>query len=59
MKLLDVNDNAPVFSSSSYDVSILLKDAEVGKLLLTLEATDRDAGNNSLITYRSVPETLF
>lgn len=56
MRLLDVNDNAPQFSSSSYASSVLLKDAEVGRLLLTLDAADRDAGNNSLITYRWVLE---
>lgn len=54
VRLTDVNDNTPEFSSSSYVSSILLKDAEEGKLLLTLSATDKDAGNNSLITYRSV-----
>lgn len=58
MSLLDANDNAPVFTSSSYVSSILLKDAEVGKLLLTLEAADRDAGNNSLVSYRLVLETV-
>ncbi|MEQ2261910.1 hypothetical protein XENORESO_017797, partial [Xenotaenia resolanae] len=52
VSLTDVNDNRPEFSSSIYDRSILLKDAETGMLLLTLSATDRDAGNNSLITYR-------
>ncbi|XP_051241011.1 protein dachsous isoform X1 [Dicentrarchus labrax] len=51
VSLTDVNDNTPEFSSSSYVSSILLKDAAKGKLLLTLAATDRDAGNNSLITY--------
>ncbi|XP_044045435.1 protocadherin Fat 4 [Siniperca chuatsi] len=51
VRLLDINDNRPEFSSSSYVSSVLLKDAEKGKLLLTLSATDRDAGNNSLITY--------
>ncbi|KAM8771994.1 cadherin-23-like isoform 2-T2 [Acanthopagrus schlegelii] len=51
VSLTDVNDNKPEFSSSSYVSSILLKDAEKGKLLLTLEATDKDAGDNSLITY--------
>ncbi|XP_044201132.1 protocadherin Fat 4-like [Thunnus albacares] len=51
VSLTDVNDNRPEFSSSSYVSSILLKDAEEGKLLLTLSATDRDAKNNSLITY--------
>lgn len=51
---MDVNDNRPEFSSSSYVASILRKDAEEGKELLTLSATDRDIGNNSIISYRSV-----
>ncbi|XP_039671449.1 protocadherin Fat 4 [Perca fluviatilis] len=51
VSLIDVNDNRPEFGSSSYVSSILLKDAAEGKLLLTLSASDRDAGNNSLITY--------
>ncbi|XP_027138360.1 protocadherin Fat 4 isoform X1 [Larimichthys crocea] len=51
VKVIDVNDNRPEFSSSSYVSSILLKDAEKGKLLLTLTATDRDEGKNALITY--------
>lgn len=54
VSVTDVNDNRPEFSSSSFVGSVLLKDAEEGKLLLTLSATDRDSGNNSLITYRSV-----
>ncbi|XP_054866126.1 cadherin-23 [Amphiprion ocellaris] len=51
VSLSDVNDNRPEFSSSSYVSSILLKDAEEGKLLLTLSATDRDIGDNGIITY--------
>ncbi|KAF3852693.1 hypothetical protein F7725_006048 [Dissostichus mawsoni] len=51
VSLLDVNDNRPEFSSSSFTSSVLLKDAEEGKLLLTLSASDRDQGNNSLIRY--------
>lgn len=58
VSLVDVNDNRPEFSSSSYVSSVLLRDAEEGKLLLTLTATDRDVGNNSLITYRSVQLTV-
>ncbi|XP_067355536.1 protocadherin Fat 4 isoform X2 [Channa argus] len=49
--LTDINDNRPEFSSSSYVSNVLLKDAEKGKVLLVLSATDRDAGNNSLVTY--------
>ncbi|XP_068451779.1 cadherin-23-like isoform X2 [Clinocottus analis] len=47
----DVNDNTPEFSLSSYETSVLRKDAEDGKLLLTLSAADGDVGNNSLIAY--------
>lgn len=54
VRLTDVNDNRPQFSSSSYSSSVLLKEAEAGKLVTTLKATDADAGNNSLITYRCV-----
>lgn len=59
VRLTDVNDNRPQFSSSSYSSSILLKEAEAGKLVMTLKATDADAGNNSLITYRCVQENLI
>lgn len=52
VSLEDVNDNRPQFSSDSYVSNVLLKEAEEGKLLLTLKATDRDVGNNALITYR-------
>ncbi|XP_014832946.1 PREDICTED: cadherin-23-like [Poecilia mexicana] len=51
VSITDVNDNKPEFSSSSYETSTLVKEAEKGKLLLTLRATDKDTGNNSLITY--------
>ncbi|XP_029987441.1 protein dachsous [Sphaeramia orbicularis] len=51
VKVTDINDNRPEFSSNRYVSSVLLKDAEDGKLLLTLSATDKDAGNNSVITY--------
>ncbi|XP_061078971.1 protocadherin Fat 4-like [Conger conger] len=47
----DVNDNAPEFSQGVYSRDILVKDAAVGDLVLTLSATDRDAGVNANITY--------
>lgn len=58
VRITDVNDNRPQFSSSSYSTCILLKEAEAGKLLMTLKATDADAGKNSLITYRCVQANL-
>ncbi|XP_062304860.1 cadherin EGF LAG seven-pass G-type receptor fmi-1 [Osmerus eperlanus] len=51
LSVTDMNDNTPVFSASIYSKSILVKDAEVGDVVLTLLATDKDIGNNSLITY--------
>ncbi|NWY97126.1 FAT4 protein, partial [Loxia curvirostra] len=47
----DENDNAPVFSSSRYELKVP-EDQELGSVLLTLSATDRDAGANALVTYR-------
>ncbi|XP_026118590.1 protocadherin Fat 1 isoform X2 [Carassius auratus] len=51
VSITDVNDNAPVFSLDTYSRSILIKDAKVGKLLLTVSATDKDAGSNANISY--------
>uniref|UniRef100_A0A8U8B1D9 Uncharacterized protein n=1 Tax=Geospiza parvula TaxID=87175 RepID=A0A8U8B1D9_GEOPR len=47
----DENDNAPLFSSSRYEVKVP-EDQELGSALLTLSATDRDAGANALVMYR-------
>ncbi|KAK2909309.1 hypothetical protein Q8A67_005146 [Cirrhinus molitorella] len=51
INITDINDNAPVFSSNSYSKSILVKDAKVGEVLLTLSATDKDVGSNAIISY--------
>ncbi|KAG7316014.1 hypothetical protein KOW79_020880 [Hemibagrus wyckioides] len=48
----DVNDNAPVFSQTSYSTRVLAKDVKKGDVVITVSATDRDTGNNSLIAYR-------
>ncbi|NXE25021.1 CELR3 protein, partial [Ardeotis kori] len=51
----DVNDNHPVFSASSYEVSVL-EDEVLGRVLLTVSATDLDAGANGLVKYRIVSQ---
>ncbi|XP_016145402.1 protocadherin-1-like [Sinocyclocheilus grahami] len=51
VSITDVNGNAPVFSSDTYSRSILIKDAKVGEVLLTVSATDKDAGSNAIISY--------
>ncbi|XP_050172457.1 protocadherin Fat 4-like [Myiozetetes cayanensis] len=47
----DVNDNPPVFSSSVYAVNVS-EDEALGRALLTLSATDLDAGDNGLVKYQ-------
>lgn len=51
----DLNDNHPVFSSSRYEVKVP-EDQELGIALLTLSATDQDAGANALVTYQIVDQ---
>ncbi|XP_059589366.1 protocadherin alpha-8-like [Alligator mississippiensis] len=48
--VLDVNDNAPVFSQAVYEVS-LPEDAANGTLVINLNATDLDEGVNAEVRY--------
>ncbi|XP_070604701.1 protocadherin alpha-5-like [Erythrolamprus reginae] len=50
IKVLDVNDNPPVFNQSVYRVK-LLENTASGSLVITLNATDLDEGINSEISY--------
>nr|XP_009672244.1 PREDICTED: protocadherin Fat 4-like [Struthio camelus australis] len=51
----DVNDNPPVFISSRYEMSVI-EDEVLGKTLLTVSATDLDAGANAMVKYRIVSQ---
>ncbi|XP_051810391.1 protocadherin gamma-A2-like isoform X2 [Acanthochromis polyacanthus] len=48
--VLDANDNAPVFSQSTYKGS-LMENSQKGTSLLTVTATDIDKGPNAFVTY--------
>uniref|UniRef100_A0A8C3T919 Cadherin domain-containing protein n=1 Tax=Chelydra serpentina TaxID=8475 RepID=A0A8C3T919_CHESE len=48
--VLDANDNAPVFNQSVYEVTVLENTAN-GTLVIKLNATDLDEGNNKNISY--------
>ncbi|GFO15617.1 protocadherin fat 4, partial [Plakobranchus ocellatus] len=50
INIIDLNDNTPVFSSSSYSGSVA-ESAATSTTVLTVVATDADIGNNSDITY--------
>ncbi|XP_070819260.1 protocadherin gamma-A11-like isoform X32 [Chaetodon trifascialis] len=48
--VLDANDNAPVFSQSSYRVTVP-ENASRGTVILTVSATDNDKGANEEVVY--------
>ena len=53
--ILDRNDNAPVFSDSSSAAHLSVReDVAVRTVLVTLHASDIDAGDNRRVTYRLV-----
>lgn len=51
VRVLDVNDNVPVFEKSLYTASIRENNA-MDEVLLDVKATDADAGENGYIRYR-------
>ena len=50
VKVIDENDNTPVFSQSTYRVSIPENNA-IGAYVLQLNASDKDTGRNSRLSY--------
>ncbi|KAM9740734.1 protocadherin gamma-C5-like [Menidia menidia] len=50
VKLLDVNDNPPVFSQASFIVYVKENNAP-GKILCSVSASDLDSGENAKISY--------
>lgn len=50
INVLDLNDNSPVFPSSSYSVEVS-EDALEGSLVLEVSASDKDEGSNSQVVY--------
>ncbi|NWI90968.1 PCDG1 protein, partial [Pitta sordida] len=51
LRVLDVNDNAPVFSQERYSARVRENNA-AGALVLTVRATDADWGQNARVRYR-------
>ncbi|KAM6122868.1 protocadherin beta-15-like [Phoenicopterus ruber ruber] len=49
--ILDANDNAPIFTQERY-VGKILENAPEGSVVLSVVATDRDAGPNGDISYQ-------
>uniref|UniRef100_A0A672F7Q3 Cadherin domain-containing protein n=1 Tax=Salarias fasciatus TaxID=181472 RepID=A0A672F7Q3_SALFA len=57
ISVLDVNDNAPVFTQEIYKVSITETNSPKGTVVATVTASDADQGSNSKVTY-SITNTL-
>ncbi|XP_068177196.1 protocadherin-23 [Antennarius striatus] len=57
VQVLDVNDNAPVFTKLSYQVE-LSELVSADTLVLSVSATDRDSGLNGKIVYRLLSSPL-
>ncbi|KAL3314845.1 Protocadherin-1 [Cichlidogyrus casuarinus] len=50
VKVLDVNDNMPIFEKEVYEITIS-EATEIGSVILTVKATDADVESNSRISY--------
>uniref|UniRef100_A0A7N8YCI1 Protocadherin-16 n=1 Tax=Mastacembelus armatus TaxID=205130 RepID=A0A7N8YCI1_9TELE len=57
VQVLDINDNAPVFSQVSYQVE-LSELVPADTLVVSVSATDRDSGLNGKISYRLLSSPL-
>ncbi|XP_064617448.1 cadherin-23-like [Liolophura sinensis] len=52
VKLSDVNDNSPVFNSTTFYVTEEVReDRSIGSFVYTITATDKDAGSNGSVSY--------
>ncbi|CAL1547411.1 unnamed protein product, partial [Lymnaea stagnalis] len=51
VNIRDVNDNAPVFSENTYEIT-LTEQAQVGAVVGQVTATDADDKDNAVVTYR-------
>ena len=54
--ITDVNDNSPIFSNDSYQVTIP-EDVQAGRVIITVTATDDDEGINGQIVYAFTERT--
>ncbi|NWJ03263.1 PCDGE protein, partial [Crypturellus undulatus] len=60
INVTDANDNAPVFSKSTYEARVR-ENVPTGSLVLQVRATDADAGSNGRVSYSfsNVPDAVL
>ena len=49
--MTDINDNAPEFTPSTMAITLTEGNSTTGIHVIQVNATDKDEGNNKLITY--------
>uniref|UniRef100_A0A8C5SNE8 Cadherin domain-containing protein n=1 Tax=Laticauda laticaudata TaxID=8630 RepID=A0A8C5SNE8_LATLA len=55
VKVLDINDNKPIFEAAKYD-TIVMEGMPIGTKLVQVKATDADSGANGQVTYSLLTE---
>ncbi len=55
ISVTDINDNAPIFSRQQYETTVS-EHAEVGTNVIDVMATDKDDGENAIVTYHIVSQ---
>ncbi|XP_043934458.1 cadherin EGF LAG seven-pass G-type receptor 3 isoform X2 [Protopterus annectens] len=61
VQVVDINDNAPIFVSTPFQVSVL-ENAPLGHSVIHIQAVDADSGENARLEYRltdTLPDTPF
>ena len=58
VNVTDVNDFAPVFQNSPYNVYVS-EGADIGEVIVTVSAADNDAGANAEVSYSMDPSPEF
>ncbi|KAG1664292.1 Cadherin-99C [Nymphon striatum] len=53
--VVDINDNPPIFSSSSYETYVSELTPVTTTVFRDLRATDKDTGSNSLVEFSTIP----
>uniref|UniRef100_A0A8C1ING6 Cadherin domain-containing protein n=1 Tax=Cyprinus carpio TaxID=7962 RepID=A0A8C1ING6_CYPCA len=55
ISVTDINDNAPIFSKQQYEATVS-EHAEVRTNIIDIMATDKDDGENAIVTYHIVKQ---
>ncbi|XP_053575237.1 cadherin-related family member 2 [Bombina bombina] len=57
INLININDETPIFNETSYKLTVL-ENCPNGTSLGIITATDKDAGEFGIVTYRLLPESI-